>query len=64
MPEGVLEKSVSPILTVYSQKRKPEKEETLSQITRLVAALELESEALKTESELPGRCSEGDLTIK
>lgn len=48
MPEGVLEKSVSPILTVYSQKRKPEKEETLSQITQLVAALELESEALKT----------------
>ena len=48
MPEEVLEKSVSPILTVYSQKRKPEKEETLSQITQLVAALELESEALKT----------------
>ena len=48
MPEEVLEKSVSPILTVYSQKQKPEKEETLSQITQLVAALELESEALKT----------------
>ena len=42
----------------------PEKGETLSQITQLVRALELESEALNTESELPGRCSEGELTIK